>query len=193
MKKGLCILLMAVTLTTGGCASLLPSVRKDVGAKWKDFEQAKAAFDMIEPYRTDTDELTAIGFDSSSTSSVNILTYLDIIQRFMPNPSISEADLAEGIRDCIAAKDNCRAHEFTLKVIREERYGNVFLDLFNFTKNTRVSGWEFRPLIVMKEGLVVYKMWGGRPNINETIEEKNPLGPLQNSGSFLTKLAKDLI
>ena len=193
MKKKLCILLIVMAFFTGGCSSLLPSTRRDIGSRWKTFDEAKTAFDNVVPYKTTSEELESMGIDPFTTPNTEILTYLDIIHRFMPNPSITEEDIAQGIQDCLSAKDDCQAHEFVVKEISKKRYGNLILDFFNFKRQTRTSGWEFHPLIVVKDDLVVYKMWSGKPNINETVEETNPLGPLQNTGNFLTKLVNGLI
>jgi len=31
-----------------------------------------------------------------------------------------------------------------LKKVEEKRFGNVFLDLFGFRRQTKISGWEFK-------------------------------------------------
>ncbi len=193
MGKKLFIVLSVMVFMACGCSSLLPSTKTDTGSRWQSFDEAKKTFDRIVPYQTTAKELDAMGLDPLKTPNMEILTYLDIIQRFMPHPSITAKDLDKGLQDCISAKDFCRASEFTLREVRKERRGNVFLDFFKFKRKTSTSGWEFQPLIVMKDDLVVYKMWSGKPNINETVEENNPLGPLQNSGELLGKLASDLI
>jgi hypothetical protein len=186
-------LLTLLLFFISGCSSLFPSVKRDSGSQWKSFEEAKTAFDKIVPYETTSQDLETLGFDPFIASNIEILSYLDIIQRFMPNTLMTKEVMDQGIQDCIAAKDWCQAHEFTLKEIKQERYGNIFLDFFRFKRQTRTSGWEFQPFIVMKDGLVVYKMWTGKPNINETVEEKNPLGLLQSAGDFLMNLAKAVI
>ncbi|MDH5299663.1 MAG: hypothetical protein OEV91_11660, partial [Desulfobulbaceae bacterium] len=69
--------------------------------------------------------------------------------------------------------------------IDQDRYGNVVLDLFNFRRKTKLTGWEFKAIIVMKQGLVTYKLWGGKPKIDENRDSKNPFGPLQSSEKLL--------
>jgi len=190
MGKKLLIFLSGIIICmTGGCGALLPSTKQHTGSSWNSFDEAKEVFDKITPYETTARDLEKFGFDPLNTPNLEILTYLDITQRFMSNPSITEDDLAEGVQDCLAAKEDCRAHEFTLKQIKEKRQGNVLLDIFRFRRETKTSGWKFQPLIVMKDDMVTYKMWSGIPNISKIVEEKNPLGPLQNSGDVLNKLA----
>ena len=184
MKKGLfCILIAAMAMS--GCGSMLPSSKLTYKSPWDSFEEAKSAFDKITPYETNTKEMQALGFDPFTTPNIRILTYVDIMNRFMPNPSVKKEELAEGIQFCIDAKADCSAYEFDPRVIKTQRYGNVLLDLFNFRRRSTESGWRFEALIVIVDHIVVYKLWGGNPMIDQNKETKNPLGPLQNSGDIL--------
>ena len=185
MKKSmLCFLIMAVM--TPGCGSLLPSAKQTTVSPWNSFEDAKSSFDKITPYTTRADEMRSLGFDPFTTPNIKILTYVDIMNRFLPNPSIKKEDLDEGIQSCINAKANCKAYEFFPQIIRSKRYGNVLLDLFNFRRKTEETGWKFQALIVLIDSTVVYKLWGGDPIIDQHRETKNPLGPLQNAGDILS-------
>jgi hypothetical protein len=170
-----------------GCSSsaYLPSAKGTVRSPWNSFNEVKAAFDQIQPYQTDVVQLEQLGFTPETTPNIRILNHLDIMQRFLPNQSISLKDLDEGLQDCLAAKDSCQAYEILIRHIDEERYGNVLLDLFNFRRKTAVSGWEFQALIVLKDDLTVYKIYGGKPTIDESKDSKNPLGPLQSSERVL--------
>jgi len=169
-----------------GCGTLLPSVKEITKTyKWETFDEAKTAFEKIVPYETTSDDLQKIGFDPSSTPNLVILSHLNIIQRFMFNPSIKKEDLDAGIQSCIDAKTNCRAYEIKLKNITSRRYGSVLLDLFNFKRRTNETGWQFEALIVMVNGTVVHKIWGGKPIIDEYREVKNPLGPLQDPSGLV--------
>src|SRR4030067_2214421 len=185
-KRLLLISLPVIALITVGCGSLLPSVKETTKTYWWGFfDDAKIAVEQIIPYKTTTGELQKLGVDPYQTPNLKILTYLDIIQRFMFNPSIKREDLDRGIQDCINAKTNCSAYEIQLKNITKKRHGNVLLDLFNFKKKTKESGGEFEALIVIVNNNVVYKLWGGKPIIDESREIKNPLGPLQNPSDLL--------
>jgi len=179
---------ITVAILMTGCSFLLPSSKMTVRSPWKNFEHAKTTFDAIIPYKTTTEDLKTLKFDPLITPNIDLITYLDIIQRFMENPSIKKEDLAQGLQDCIAAKDECRAYEVMIKNVRRKRQGNVILDIFNFKRVRKETGWEFRALIVMKNDLVIYKLWGGKPVIDETVKRKNPLGPLQEAEDILTDL-----
>ncbi|MDP3296182.1 MAG: hypothetical protein Q8N09_01080 [Thermodesulfovibrionia bacterium] len=140
-KRLLLAPIFAIALIAVGSGSLLPSVKETTKTYWwGSFDEAKIAFEQIIPYKSTTGELQKLGFDPYQTPNLKILTYLDIIQRFMFNPSIKKEELDKGIQDCINAKTNCSAYEIQLKNITKKRYGNVLLDLFNFKRITKKSG-----------------------------------------------------
>jgi hypothetical protein len=170
-----------------GCSALLPEARSHVESPWESFEYAKKSFDAIKPYTTTTSDLTTLGFTPFVTPNIKILSYLDIINRFMPNASITKEDIDKELLQCIGAKDTCHAYEISLHKVKSKRYGNVFLDLFRFKRKSHKLGWNFWALIVLKHDLVVYKIWSGQPKVDEYQYMKNPLGPFQEPAG----LAKD--
>jgi len=185
------ILLFAIAALFSSCSStaLLPRQKKIVVTPWSSYTEAKKAFDQIYPYQTKKAELEKLGFAPQVTPNIKILNYLDIMERFMPNQSITVADLAEGLQDCLADQEQCMAYEIIIRKYNSQRFGNVLLDLFNFRRKTTVSGWEFMALIVLKDSLVVYKLSSGRPNTDELDDSKNPLGPLQSADRLIWTIA----
>lgn len=191
MKKSIltsAVLILAAAFIFG-CTSLLPSSKTTTESPWKTFDDAKNNFDKIAPYTTKDEDLKTLNFHPYSTENVEILTYLDIIHRFMPNPSIQMADLDAGLQKCLEHKELCYAYEINIQNMRSKRFGNVILDLFSFKRKREDYGWNFKALIVLNEDLVVYKLWGGKPNTHEFHEDNKPLGPLQDSGSILRNVA----
>lgn len=170
---------LAAVFFASGCMSLLPQSRQITRSPWKTFEEAKTSFDGIIPHKTTVEELKKAGFDPYSTPNIRILTYLDIVQRFMANPSIKKEDLDEGIQTCLEFKLACMAYEAAPQSINSKRYGNFWLDILNFKRKSKATGWKFNAFIVMVDGTVVYKLWGGNPLVDEDTERRNPLGPLQ--------------
>lgn len=162
-----------------GCTALLP--RSESGAKtlWVDFETAKANFNRIKPYETSKTQLVALGLDPISNPNITILNYSDVIRRFIPSSAVSADNLDRGISECIAAKNNCSAYEIDVKLLKKQRAGNFWLDALNFKRHTEITGWRFTGLVVLKDDLVVYKLWGGQPSIQEAEDTSNPLGPFQ--------------
>jgi hypothetical protein len=170
-------------LFISGCSSktFLPSTKDTVNSPWNSYKNIQHSFAKIIPYKTTSEDLEKLNFSPKVTPNIQILTHLDITQRFIPDQSVGLKDLDDGLKDCLAAQDNCQAFEIIIKNIYSERYGNVFLDLFNFRRKTKISGWEFKAIIVLKNDLVVYKISGGKPEIDEHQDRKNPLGPLQST------------
>ena len=184
----MCLMFLALVLSTTGCKSLFPSDSKTTRSHWQNFDEAQAAFDKITPHKTSVEDLKTLGFDPSTTPNVKLLTYLDLIERFIPNESITLADLQPDVRACIESKDCCHAYALDLDIIRNKRYGNLALDIFGFKKNTRVTGWNFRALIIVKDDMVAYKIRSGEPNIERYEKKLKPLGPLQDLESIITKV-----
>lgn len=161
------------------CTALLPQSESGGQSKWDSFAAAKNTFNSIKPYETRKPELVALGLDPASNSNITILNYSDVIRRFIPSSAISSENVDQGINDCIAVKDACSAYEVDVKSTKRKRAGNFWLDSLNFKRRTEISGWRFTGLIVLKDDLVVYKLWGGQPSIKESEETRNPLGPFQ--------------
>jgi len=184
----LLIILALACLLCAGCSSLLPMAKGRVESPWESFDQAKQAYDKIVPYQTGKEELQSLNFAPFLNPNIKILTYLDLINRFMPSSSFQKEDLPQGIQDCIENNNLCYGYELKINQIQSKRYGNVFLDLFNFRRETHKTGWDFNALVVIKDSQVIYKLWSGTPQINEFTYSKNPLGPLQGSEGLVNSL-----
>jgi hypothetical protein len=167
---------------------LLPTEVKRTRTPWKNFEEAQVAFDRIVPHKTTVADLKQLGFDPVATPNVKILTYLDLISRFLPNNSITLQDLQPDVRACIEAKDCCHAYELTLEISNSKRYGNVCLDVLGFKKYTHITGWSFKALIIVRDDVVAYKLRSAEPNLDRYERKVKPLGPLQELDGLVTKL-----
>lgn len=167
------------------CGGALPRSEKTMKSPWDSFAEAKAAYDKILPGQTTVVELKALGYDPYTTPNIHILTYLDVIERFIPNQAIRLEDLDPGVRECIKARDQCMAYEATPGRTKKKRTGSVTLDLLGFKRNTHETGWTFSALVLMKNSHVIYKLWGGTPVIDERNESKKPLGPLQDASDLV--------
>lgn len=177
----LAICIFIFSLMNCGCSGLLlPSIETTTKSPWQNFEEAKTAFDKIIPNQTTREGLKKLGFDPFETPNVSLITYLELTQKFMPNQSIRFDDLDPKVQACLKAKESCQGYEVSPKVLHSKRYGNVALDLFNFRRKKLTTGWHFAALIVLKNDLVVYKLWGGEPKISEYEDKRNPLGPFQD-------------
>jgi hypothetical protein len=183
----MCLLYVALGLTTTGCKSLFSSSSQRARTPWQNFAEAQTAYDQVIPHQTTLGELKSLGFDPHTTSNVKILTYLDLIQKFIPNSSISMYDLPPDVRDCIQSKDCCHAYELELQMTSSQRYGNLALDIFGFNRRTKTTGWTFKALVIVKDDRVAYKLRSGEPNVDRLEKKTKPLGPLQELDNLLTK------
>ena len=179
---GLLLIAVSTPIITG-CSNALPREENNVRSRWSSFKEAMADYEKIEPYETTQDELQELGYDPYTQPNIRILSYLDIIQRFMPNQSIKLDDLDSAVSFCIKSRAKCIAYEAQPQKTRSKRVGNVVLDMMTFKRRTLRTGWSFYALIVINDGVVVYKVWSGEPFVSGEKIRKNPLGPLQGLDS----------
>jgi hypothetical protein len=184
-KNGKWTAFFAVCCILSGCAALLPSAKEISKSRWKTYSDCKASYDSVIPSKTTARQLKSHGFDLYSTPNIRILNYIDIA---VATQSIKKEELDIGLQMCLNAKNNCRAYEFTPSYITSERYGNFWIDLFNFKRMTKDRGWRFKATFVIVDNVVVEKLWSGDPNVAQDHETRNPLGPFQEFGGRLIGL-----
>ncbi len=182
--KLLMAFLFLVVVSCPGCSRLLPTAMETTESPWKTFDEAKAAYDRVIPDKTTVDDFRNLNIDLYSSPNIRILSHLDIALLVQP---MRFEQLEEGLKKCLSANNNCRAFEFSPKNIQQRRYGNFWLDFFNFRRKTKESGWKFKALFVVVDDRVVYKVWSGNPVVEEYRQVTNPLGPLQESGGIFMK------
>lgn len=184
------LIVAGVMLLTTGCKSLFPSKVSTVESRWNSYAEVQSAFEKIVPDRSHTNDLKSLGFDPSATANVKVLTYVDVIQIFMPNPGIRLKDLPEGVRQCIEGREQSCAYQIDLETDNSHRYGNLLLDILGFRRKTHETGWSFKGLILIKDGLVVYKLSSGEPQISRNETVRHPLGPFQEVDGSVISLIK---
>ena len=182
-----CLPAFALVTFTTGCKSLFPTEDNRPQNGWKSYEDALNAFNQIVPHQTSLKDLCAMGFDPTNSPNVRILTYLDVIERFLPNQSIQKSDMPNDVRYCLEAKDGCKGFELLIESNHRKRYGSLPLDILGFKKNTRITGWSFRALLVVQNDVVTYKLASGEPNIDRTEKRFKPLGPFQEMDGVIAR------
>ena len=178
MRNGIFALLILLS----GCSSLLPSGDSVVVSQWQSFDQAMSAYQAIEPFQTEHEQLAELGFSPDSGPNVRIIRHGEIIERLIAVPTRHYQSLPSGLQQCLEQMEACYGHQVKVRVTHDRRYGNVLADLFNFRRKIETRGWEFQALIVLIDRRVVYKTWSGTPEIQEYQEVNSPLGPLQSIG-----------
>jgi hypothetical protein len=185
------ILVLALTGWLAGCSSLLPRSKETSGGTataWQSYEEAEQAFARITPGTTSVRELAALRLDPRTNPNITVVPRFAVKQRFMVNSTVTLADLDEGVRECIAADSACVGWEINQSAMQKKRNGNAALDTLRMRRETHSSGWRFTGLLLIKDGVVLYKLAGGRPLIHEIAQTEDMLGPLQALGGKLNAI-----
>lgn len=171
-----------VACVLAGCADLLPRSQSQQPSGFDTYEAAASALERTLPYTTTVAELKALGFDIDASPNVTQIPYPQLVGRLAPNSAIPLDALEPGIRDCLLARQACRVYEFRLMREARQRQGNFFLDFLNFRRTTTIVGWRFEGLLVVRDGLLLFRSHGGEPRTDRTEVETRPLGPFQPAG-----------
>lgn len=180
-----------VTLTLVGCGGfgLLPHETSVNNTRFNSYSEVASAYGTIVPGETQVSDLSRIGFDSITTTNVEVLSYLGVIERFMPRDSIRFDKLDPAVQGCIEARDRCTAFVYRPQRLEQQRQGNVLLDLLGFERTVMNHGWSAEVTLLVENGRVAYKVMSGRPNIQDTSNSVQPLGPLQDLGGTAVRTA----
>jgi hypothetical protein len=183
---------MAVTLALVGCGGLglLPYQTDIKNTNFRSYGAVQTAYETITPGLTRESDLTKIGFDATGSPNVEILSYLGVIERFMPRDSIKFDELDPAVRACIEARDSCSAYVFRPERLHQEREGNWLLDVLGFERTTINYGWSAEVVLLIQDGRVAYKVMSGKPNIHDYHDLVHPLGPLQDLSGAVVGGAK---
>ncbi|HTQ14036.1 MAG TPA: hypothetical protein VMH86_09185 [Rhizomicrobium sp.] len=178
-----------VTLSLVGCGGLglLPYQTDVKNTNFKSYDAVQIAYKQIAPGVTRESELADLGFDASTTPNVEVLSYLGVIERFMPRDSVKFDSLDPAVQSCIEARDRCTAYVFRPERLHQQRTGNWFLDILGFERTTVSYGWSAEVVLLMQDGRVAYKVMSGRPRIQDYHDNVQPLGPLQDLGGAMMR------
>jgi hypothetical protein len=179
------IVVCALAGGLAGCTALLPKSRAETEATWHSFDEARAAIDRIEPYKTTRGDLRAAGIGVPGDPTITLLSHVDIAVRFPIGGVLRDQDVDPGIRDCLRSGKACNAYLINLRRTNRDRVGNFWLDALRFKREVNVTGWSFNALVIFVDDLAVYAVHGGQPAIHEVEVERNPLGPLQGWGDWV--------
>jgi hypothetical protein len=175
------IAVAVAAVSLSGCGhSLLPSSSQADRIGFTTYAEVRTAYDRIQPGRTGTADLAQMGFDTEKASSVEVLSYLGVIERFMPRESIDMDDLDPSVRACLQSRVECSAYIFRPTRIVNQRTGNVPLDLLGFKRTTEQTGWSAEIMFLIHNDRVIYKVWAGKPHIDGVKQVIQPLGPFQD-------------
>jgi hypothetical protein len=179
------VAVLGITLTLVGCGglSLLPH-RTDLAEdqNFQSYTEVQTAYASIVPGQTREAELSKLGFNAAIQPNAEVISYLGVIERFMPRDSIRFDHLAPAVKECIEAQERCSAYVFRPSRLEQQRTGSIFLDLMGFERTTIDHGWAAEVVLLMEDGRVAYKVMSGKPHIEGYHDDVQPLGPLQDLG-----------
>ena len=173
---------VCVTLALSGCAGLLPEAKQQTQTPWTTYAEAEAMFARIVPGQTRVADLAAMSVDPAKTPNVTLLGEADLLRRLVPASSFDVHQLDPGLQGCFSLQSACFGYEIEQVSLERRRFGNFWLDFMNFKRQVDVSGWQFNAVVVIKDDVVVYKTWSGKPHVHQLEVERSPLGPLQGLG-----------
>ncbi len=186
-----CFVLVVVLVT--GCRSMLPVETQYGQSRWTSYADAQAIFDQIIPHKTTLTELRQMGFDPQITPNIKVLTYVDLLKFFLPNASITMADLHPDVRRAIVKKDACCAYELEITSTNKKRYGSIFADILGFQRKSHITGWRISILVIVLNDTVTYKLRSGEPKIDRLERKHKPLGPFQELDGFGSRFAGSIL
>lgn len=169
------------------CSSLLPSGKQEDAFPWPSYQQAQQTFAAIAPGSTTLADLRQLGIQPESTPNITLLNHADLARRLAATSGLDLRLLPPSLQHCLASHASCYALEIEQKHLDRQRYGNFWRDFLNFERKVHVKGWQFNALIILQNDKVVYKLWSGKPNIEQEELEHSPLGPLQGLGTSLLR------
>jgi len=182
---------LGITLMLVGCGGLglLPRKADIRNTNFRSYAAVQTAYDTVAAGATKVSDLGPIGFDAAQSPNVEVVSYLGVIERFMPRDSIKFDQLDPAVQSCIEARESCSAYVFKPERIHEERTGNWFLDVLGFERESISYGWSAEVLLLVQDGRVVYKVMNGKPRINNYHDDVQPLGPFQDLGGTVMHTA----
>ena len=151
--------IVALSLVGCGTLSLLPRQADGSAGHFANFAQLQSAYDKIMP-GTPASQLSGEGFDSSQ-GGAEVLSYLGVIEHFMPTDSRKFDALAEPVKDCIAARNRCTALVFHPAGLNPTSTGNVMLDVLGFARNAVNHSASAAVTLFLQDGRVAYKTISG--------------------------------
>lgn len=171
-------------LALAGCHSstFLPRETNGNSTAFRTYEEVEAAYGAVDSGTTRAPDLAKLGFDAAVTPNVEILNNPDISERFLLQGGRDAGHVPQPVQSCIERQDRCTGYLFHLRHLESHHVGNALLDVTGFKKSIIDTGWSADVLLVLQDGVVVYKIISGRPHIEERREAVQPLGPLQNIG-----------
>ena len=186
----LCFVLAASAslVLLAGCGGLLPQQQASSATPFQSYDQVVDAFDQIVPGMTRAEDLADLGFDARR-GNVDVLSYVDVENRFMPAAGVRWEHLDPAVRACIRAELYCTGLLFHPSRTTSKRTGGFVPDLLGFERMTHSEHWSADVILLVMDGHVTHKVFSGNPRTENWDDKRQPLGPLQDLGGVLAHAA----
>ncbi len=186
----LCFLFLASAslVVLAGCGGLLPDQKAASASPFESYDQVVESFDQIVPGMTQAQDLPNLGFDAR-TGNVDVLSYLNIEERFLPVAGVRWEHLNPAVQACIRAEAYCTGYVFRPSRTDTKRMGGLVPDMLGFQRITRSDRWSAEVILLVMNGRVVHKVFSGNPRTQNLEDRRQPLGPLQDLGGALARAA----
>ncbi len=200
------LFLLTVAVVGYGCSSVsvLPESKKTSGLPWLEFKEMNAAYEMIEPGKTNRLQSNAIGFKPERFSGVQRLDYFQTRKLIQGDNSqnFKLEDLPAGLKECYRIADRCRAVIYRADPKTSQEVGNILANKTDLKITTVTSGWMLTATIFIgmekadiesDNDIVLFKSKSDTPIINEIEVRKDPMGPLKTLGGMLVGAARKML
>jgi hypothetical protein len=138
-------------------ANLLRHVSPDANAADVPLTALKAAYARVVPGETAAPELSRLGFDTGR-AGVKRLSYLGLMEKFVPRDSADFDRLAPAAQKCLATPEGCSAYLFRLA----RAHGSEAQAAFGFVNAAEAAApGVVEVLFLIHDGRVVHKAMSG--------------------------------
>jgi hypothetical protein len=172
------VAILFVILAAIGCGSLLLLPHQDsADGGLRTRQELADAYARVRPGTTPASQLARLGFDSGSPNA-EVLSYLGVLERFMPRDSTKFDRLDAALQNCIQAQDRCTALVFTPGDRPRPSRGGVLAAL-GFG-SAAASSDEPQVTLLVQDGRVAYKMMLGASPMR-TAREVPPVSAIRGT------------
>jgi len=168
-----------------GCATTRLMPRSDDvtigGVDWKSYADAHALYDSVNVGTTKIDELVGNDgkpLDIATQKNVRTLSRPSLSALFLENGSGNFDSLPDGVKVCLRYNIECSSYLIHQDSSKEVGVGSIALRFLRFKEESIIKGWYVDMLLLVVDGVIVYKHIEGTPNGTERYKSNtNPLGP----------------
>jgi hypothetical protein len=155
----------AIVLVSGIVLAELPRHGDVAQSKILTGRDLVAAYARIQPGLTRASQLARYGLDTGAANT-QVLSYLGVMERFMPSDSVAFDRLDLAMRECIGARDGCTALVFRASDPARAAIARDLLSTFDLGASAAAD--TPRVTLLIRHGRVAFKMMSGIAAPNDT-------------------------